>query len=72
MKYSGAKFGTMHNAEALSDRQRIAMNRKICRKAPEKLFTADYAAERMLQVLSELTPEDSGQLFAWDGARIPF
>ena len=38
----------------------------------EKLFTADYAAERMLKVLSELTPEDSGQLFAWDGTRIPF
>ncbi|MBP6380931.1 MAG: SDR family NAD(P)-dependent oxidoreductase, partial [Sphingorhabdus sp.] len=40
--------------------------------APEKLFTADYAAERMLQVLGELTPEESGHLFAWDGARIPF
>lgn len=40
--------------------------------APEKLFTANYAAEQMLQVLGDLTPEDSGQLFAWDGARIPF
>lgn len=40
--------------------------------APEKLFTADYAAERMLQVLGGLTPEDSGQLYAWDGERIPF
>ncbi|MEQ1552018.1 SDR family NAD(P)-dependent oxidoreductase [Sphingorhabdus sp.] len=40
--------------------------------APEKLFTADYAAERMLQVLGDLSPEDSGHLFAWDGEKIPF
>ncbi|MGC1469467.1 MAG: SDR family oxidoreductase [Sphingorhabdus sp.] len=40
--------------------------------APEKLFTAEYAAEQMLQVLGDLTPEDSGHLFAWDGEKIPF
>jgi NAD(P)-dependent dehydrogenase (short-subunit alcohol dehydrogenase family) len=40
--------------------------------APGKLFTADYAAGRMLEVLGNLTPEDSGHLYAWDGARIPF
>lgn len=38
---------------------------------PEKLFTADYSAERLLAVLHGLTPADSGGVFAWDGARIP-
>lgn len=43
------------------------------RGVPEqKLFTPDYAAARMLDVLARLKPEDSGQLFAWDGERIPF
>jgi NAD(P)-dependent dehydrogenase (short-subunit alcohol dehydrogenase family) len=40
--------------------------------APDKLFTADYAAERMLATLDALTPDDSGGLFAWDGSRIGF
>lgn len=37
-----------------------------------KLFTPPYAAARLLAVLDGLEPEDSGRLFAWDGARIPF
>lgn len=40
--------------------------------AENKLFTPDYTAGRMLDVLDRLTPEDSGQLLAWDGERIPF
>ena len=40
--------------------------------AENKLFTPDYAAGRMLDVLAGLTPEDSGHLFAWDGERIAF
>lgn len=40
--------------------------------AENKLFTPDHAAGRMLDVLAELTPEDSGQLIAWDGERIAF
>ncbi|MEJ8404058.1 SDR family NAD(P)-dependent oxidoreductase [Brevundimonas vesicularis] len=39
--------------------------------AEGKLFTADYSAERLLAVLSNLTPADSGGVFAWDGARVP-
>ncbi|WP_343563928.1 SDR family NAD(P)-dependent oxidoreductase [Kiloniella sp. b19] len=35
-----------------------------------KLFTADYSADRLLSVLETLTPQDSGELFAWDGERI--
>jgi NAD(P)-dependent dehydrogenase (short-subunit alcohol dehydrogenase family) len=38
---------------------------------PDRLFTPDYAAERLLAVLGGLTPADSGGVFAWDGARIP-
>lgn len=40
--------------------------------APEKLFTPTYSAERLLSVIDGLAPADSGQAFAWDGARIPF
>ena len=39
--------------------------------AQGKLFTADHSAERLLSVLSNLTPADSGGVFAWDGARVP-
>lgn len=38
---------------------------------PEKLFTADHSAERLLTVLEGLAPADSGGVFAWDGQRIP-
>jgi NAD(P)-dependent dehydrogenase (short-subunit alcohol dehydrogenase family) len=37
-----------------------------------KLFTPDYSASAMIAVLDALTPSDSGKLFAWDGAPIPF
>ena len=39
--------------------------------AEGRLFTPDHSAERLLAVLSELTPADSGGVFAWDGARVP-
>lgn len=37
-----------------------------------RLFTPDHSAGRLLAVLDQLTPEDSGRLFAWDGQPIPF
>jgi len=37
-----------------------------------KLFTADDAAARLLQVIDGLTSEDSGSFFAWDGSKIPW
>ena len=37
-----------------------------------KLFAPTRAAERLLAVLDGLEASDSGGLFAWDGARIPF
>ena len=39
--------------------------------APGKLFDAAWSAERLLAVLDGLSPQDSGGVFAWDGARIP-
>lgn len=37
-----------------------------------QLFTAAVSAQHLLGVLDRLGPEDSGNLFAWDGARIAF
>ena len=38
--------------------------------AADKLFTPEYSAVRLLEVIGQLMPADSGGLFAWDGARI--
>lgn len=37
-----------------------------------KLFTPDYAARKMWQVLQQLTPIDSGKIFAYDGSLIEY
>jgi NAD(P)-dependent dehydrogenase (short-subunit alcohol dehydrogenase family) len=39
---------------------------------PEKLFAPDQSAGHLLNVIDGLTPAQSGKLFAWDGADIPF
>jgi NAD(P)-dependent dehydrogenase (short-subunit alcohol dehydrogenase family) len=36
-----------------------------------RLFTADFAAARLVEVIDRLEPEDSGSVLAWDGAKIP-
>ncbi|MHA7840627.1 MAG: SDR family NAD(P)-dependent oxidoreductase [Gammaproteobacteria bacterium] len=36
----------------------------------EKLFTPDFAVKKLLAVLNNLTPNDTGQCFAWDGVII--
>ncbi|TVP91430.1 MAG: SDR family NAD(P)-dependent oxidoreductase [Pseudomonadaceae bacterium] len=42
-------------------------------RVPEgKLFTADFVAERLLAVIAEHGPQDSGQFYAWDGQPIPW
>jgi NAD(P)-dependent dehydrogenase (short-subunit alcohol dehydrogenase family) len=38
----------------------------------DRLFTADFAAQRLLTVIDGLRPEDSGGFFAWDGQPIPW
>jgi len=36
----------------------------------DKLFTPDYSAEKLLDVISNLTNEDGGKVYAWDGEEI--
>ena len=38
----------------------------------EKLFTPDHSVTKLLEVLEERKPDDTGKLFAWDGQEIPF
>lgn len=40
------------------------------RVAAEKLFTPDESARCLLEVISQLTPENSGRFWAWDGSEI--
>jgi NAD(P)-dependent dehydrogenase (short-subunit alcohol dehydrogenase family) len=39
--------------------------------AEGKLFTPEFAASRLLDVIDGLTPHDSGGVFAWDGKPVP-
>jgi NAD(P)-dependent dehydrogenase (short-subunit alcohol dehydrogenase family) len=39
--------------------------------SPEKLFTPEMAAERLLAVIDGLSAEDSGKCLAWNGAEVP-
>ncbi|TVS12024.1 MAG: SDR family oxidoreductase [Wenzhouxiangella sp.] len=38
----------------------------------DKLFSPDFVAERLLQVIDDLDTKDSGGFFAWDGQAIPW
>lgn len=49
-----------------------SLSKPFQRGVPDgKLFTPDLSASHLLRVLDRLTPEDSGKVFAWDGAEIP-
>ena len=37
-----------------------------------KLFTPDFVAERLLDVIAERCPADSGGFYAWDGKPVPW
>jgi NAD(P)-dependent dehydrogenase (short-subunit alcohol dehydrogenase family) len=39
---------------------------------PEKLFPVERTVNQLLAVLEELTIEDSGHFFSWDGTRLPW
>ena len=39
--------------------------------SPEKLFTPSQSADYLLGVMDNLTIEQSGSVFAWDGKEIP-
>ena len=38
----------------------------------EKLFTVERTVNQLLAVMENLTPEDSGYFFSWDGSRLPW
>ncbi len=38
----------------------------------EKLFSPEFVAQRLLEVIDGLESKDSGGFFAWDGERIPW
>lgn len=40
--------------------------------AKGKLFTPEYSASKLLDVIEQVKPEDSGLIFAWDGQQVPF
>ena len=37
-----------------------------------RLFSADYSAKKLLEVLNVLKPSDSGKCFAWDGSELQY
>jgi NAD(P)-dependent dehydrogenase (short-subunit alcohol dehydrogenase family) len=39
---------------------------------PGKLYTPEQSARRILDVLADAGPQDSGSFFNWDGSRIPW
>lgn len=39
---------------------------------PEKLFSTEQTVRQLLEVLSKVTPQDSGEFFSWDGSRLPW
>ena len=50
-----------------------ALSRPFQAKVAEgRLFTPEFTALRLRDVVERLTPVESGGLFAWDGQRVPF
>jgi NAD(P)-dependent dehydrogenase (short-subunit alcohol dehydrogenase family) len=39
---------------------------------PEKLFSIDRTVTQLMGVMENLTPEDSGEFFSWDGTKLPW
>lgn len=49
-----------------------SLSRPFQRTVPAtRLFEPDTAAAHLLRVVDGLGPDDSGQVFAWDGSRVP-
>ncbi|SHF00907.1 NAD(P)-dependent dehydrogenase, short-chain alcohol dehydrogenase family [Modicisalibacter ilicicola DSM 19980] len=50
-----------------------ALSQPFQARVPEgKLFTADFVAERLLEVMSQRTPDDSGSFWDWAGDPVPW
>jgi NAD(P)-dependent dehydrogenase (short-subunit alcohol dehydrogenase family) len=39
---------------------------------PEKLFSIDRTVDQLFNVMNDLTLNDSGEFFSWDGTRLPW
>jgi NAD(P)-dependent dehydrogenase (short-subunit alcohol dehydrogenase family) len=39
---------------------------------PGKLFSPEQTVRQLMDVLSNVTPQDSGAFFSWDGSRLPW
>jgi len=39
---------------------------------PEKLFSTERTVSQLIDVMATVTPQDSGEFFAWDGSRLPW
>ena len=39
---------------------------------PEKLFSGDRTVRQLLAVMEQLTPQDSGCFYSWDGSQLPW
>jgi NAD(P)-dependent dehydrogenase (short-subunit alcohol dehydrogenase family) len=39
---------------------------------PEKLFSIDRTVDQLFNVMNDLTINDSGEFFSWDGTRLPW
>jgi len=49
------------------------LSKPFQRNVPEgKLFTPEYSAAKLLDVINQVESKDSGLLFAWDGKQVPF
>jgi len=40
--------------------------------APTSLFDGDYTANRLIDILDALTPEQTGRFWSWDGKELPW
>lgn len=48
-----------------------ALSQPFQKNVPQgKLFTADYSAQQLWQVMNALTAQNSGKCYAWDGAEV--
>ncbi|MEM6449791.1 MAG: SDR family NAD(P)-dependent oxidoreductase [Cyanobacteria bacterium P01_D01_bin.105] len=49
------------------------LSKPFQRGVPEgKLFSTERTVSQLLQVLDNVSPEDSGEFFSWDGSRLPW
>ena len=39
---------------------------------PEKLFSVERTVNQLLNIIDNLTENDTGQFFSWDGSRLPW